>query len=163
MDDDAVVGPRVRVWERKDWSVACVHLPFSRILPFLNIVCSWHLYVLKSLKSSQSLKSFSDEPYVSELCVCKHLAHAVVGRPSWLSFSCARWRIQAKAKAKSLKDSLTLSRTRWRTRMVAYSVYVSLMFSESYDLNYSCESYDLWVLWSEVFIAVIHHTWRMTP
>jgi len=27
--------------------------------------------------------------------------------------------------------------------MVAYSVYVSLMFSESYDLNYSCESYDL--------------------
>ena len=44
--------------------------------------------------------------------------------------------------------------------MVAYSVYVSLMFSESYDLNYSCESYDLWVLWSELLTVVIHHTWR---
>jgi hypothetical protein len=46
--------------------------------------------------------------------------------------------------------------------MVAYSVYVNLMFSESYDLNYSCESYDLWVLWSEVLTVVVHHTWRMT-
>jgi len=31
-----------------------------------------------SLKSSQSLKSFSDEPYVSKFCVCKHLAHGCI-------------------------------------------------------------------------------------
>jgi hypothetical protein len=65
-------------------------LMFLRVLRVLVLQCvSQHLMFLtslcsfKSLKSLTSLKSFSDEPYVSKFCVCKHLAHCC--RPSLLA------------------------------------------------------------------------------
>ena len=48
--------------------------------------------------------------------------------------------------------------------LMIWITHVSLMISESYDLNYSCESYDLWVLWSELHVLCqpcLKFAWRM--
>jgi len=112
----------------------------SQHLMFLTSLCSF-----KSLKSLKSLKSFSDEPYVSKFCVCKHLAHSC--RPSLLAMMAFN-KAGFKNKLKDKDDKNDEEKGEDLVSLIQhhgclYSVYVSLMFSESYDLNYSCESYDL--------------------